>query len=367
MKDGALGLSTGLFYVPGTFTPTDEVIELAKAAGRFGGMHESHQRDDASKLLDSVNETIAIGEKGHLPTQISHAKVVGVGNWGKSVDMLRLVDEARARGVDVTIDQYPYTASSTSVQAALIPAWVLEGGRQQILARLKDPGSREKAKGGIAMMIRDERGGGDPKNVQFASCGFDPTLAGKTLADLTRARGMAPTIRNAAEVVMWIVEQGGCQGIFHAMSEADLLRILKHPATMIASDGEIPVFGRASPHPRSYGTFARVLGRYVREQKALTLEDAIRKMSSFPAARLGLSDRGVIRPGLKADLAIFDPAAVRDMATFANPHQYAQGFSYVIVNGRIAFEGSEMTDARPGRVLYGPGRRSPAAANTSSR
>ena len=244
-----------------------------------------------------MNETIAIGEKGGLPTQISHAKVVGVANWGRSADMLALVDAARARGVDVTIDQYPYTASSTSVAAALIPAWVLEGGREATLARLKDSGSREKAKGGIAMMIRDERGGGDPKNVQFANCGFDPSLAGKTLADLTRARGMAPTIGNAAEVVMWIVEQGGCQGIFHAMSERDLVRIMRHPATMIASDGEVPVFGRANPHPRSYGTFARVLGVYVREKKVLTLEDAVRKMSAFPAARLGLIGSRRAAPG----------------------------------------------------------------------
>src|SRR3954465_11585475 len=279
-------------------------------------MHESHQRDDAAKLLDSVNETIAIGEGGHLPTQISHAKVIGSLNWGRSTGMLRLVDEARARGVDVTIDQYPYTASSTSVQAALIPAWVLEGGREKTLARLKDSGGREKAKAGIVAMIRDERGGGDPKNVQFASCSFDESLAGKTLADLTVTRGMAPTIRNAAEVVMWIEQQGGCQGIFHAISERDLIRILRHPATMIGSDGEVPIFGRASPHPRSYGTFARVLGVYVREKKVITLEDAIRKISAFPAARLGLADRGVLREGLKADLAIFDAATVRDTATF---------------------------------------------------
>ncbi|HET7698041.1 MAG TPA: D-aminoacylase [Vicinamibacterales bacterium] len=357
MREGALGLSTGLFYVPGTFTPTDEVIELARAAGRLGGVHESHQRDDAARLLDSVNETIAIGEKGGLPTQISHAKVVGVGNWGRSVDMLRLVDEARARGVDVTIDQYPYTASSTSVAAALIPAWVLEGGREATLARLKESGPREKAKGGIAMMIRDERGGGDPKNVQFASCSFDPSLAGKTLADLTRARGLAPTIRNAAEVVMWIVEQGGCQGIFHAMSERDLVRILRHPATMIASDGSVPVFGEANPHPRSYGTFARVLGTYVREKKVLSLEDAIRKMSAFPAGRLGFTDRGLLRPGLKADLVVFDPATVRDTATFASPHSYAEGFSHVVVNGQVVFEHGEMTASRPGRVLYGAARR----------
>jgi N-acyl-D-amino-acid deacylase len=357
MKDGAFGISTGLFYVPGTFSPTEEVIELAKAAGRFGGVHESHQRDDAARLLDSVNETIAIGEKGRLPTHISHAKVVGVANWGRSAGMLAQVDAARARGVDVTIDQYPYTASSTSIASALIPAWVLEGGREATMARLKDSGGREKAKAGIVMMIRDERGGGDPKNVQFANCGFDPSLAGKTLADLTIKRGKAPTIRNAAEVVMWIVEQGGCQGIFHAMSERDLVRILRHPATMVASDGEVPVFGRANPHPRSYGTFARVLGLYVREKKTLTLEDAVRKMSAAPAARLGLSDRGVLKTGMKADIAVFDAATVRDTATFLKPHQYAEGFSVVIVNGQVVFENGQMTEARPGRVLYGPGRR----------
>jgi N-acyl-D-amino-acid deacylase len=356
MTDGAFGLSTGLFYVPGTFTPTDEVVELARVAGLHGGIHESHQRDETTGVLDSVRETIAIGEKGGLPTQISHAKVIGAVNFGKSAEMLALVDAARARGVDVTLDQYPYTASSTSIQAALMPAWLLEGGRQATLARLKDSGTREKAKGQIAAILRDARGGGDLKNVQFASCGFDPSLAGKTLADLTVQRKLAPTIRNAADVVMWIVEQGGCQGIFHAMSEGDLLRILKHPATMIASDGEIPVFGRANPHPRSYGTFARVLGVYVREKKALTLEEAIRKMSAFPAARLGLSDRGLLRPGMKADIAIFDPATVKDLATYTNPHQYAQGFSHVIVNGEVVVESGEMTAARPGRVLYGRGK-----------
>jgi N-acyl-D-amino-acid deacylase len=361
MKDGAFGMSTGLFYVPGTFTPTDEVVELARAASRFGGMHESHQRDDAAKVLDSVRETIAIGEQAHLPTQISHAKVVGQANWGRSADMLRLVDEARARGVDVTLDQYPYTASSTAVASALLPAWLLEGGREVTLGRLSDPASRERAKADSIAMIRDERGGGDPKNVQFASCGFDPSLAGRTLADLTRQRGLEPTIENAAETTLWIVEQGGCQGIFHAMSDDDLERILRHPATMIGSDGEVPRFGRDNPHPRSYGTFARVLGVYVREKKILGLEEAIRKMSGFPAARLGLTDRGLLRPGMKADIAIFDPERVRDMATYEKPHQYAEGFSHVVVNGQIVFEKGEMTSARPGRVLYGPGRLEPAA------
>jgi N-acyl-D-amino-acid deacylase len=361
MTDGAFGLSTGLFYVPGTFTPTEEVIELARAAGRFGGIHISHQRDDASRLLESIRETIAIGELGGLPTQVTHHKVIGKANWGKSVEALRLIDDARARGVDATSDQYPYTASSTSVASALLPAWALEGGRQATLARLKDPATRARIKTEIAARIRDERGGGDPKNVQFASCGFDASLAGKTLADATRQRNLEPTIENAAETTMGIVEQGGCQGIFHAMSEEDLERILRHPATMVASDGEVPMFGRAVPHPRSYGTFARVLGVYVRERHVLTLEDAVRRMSSFPAARLGLPDRGVLRSGMKADLSVFDPARVRDMATFTEPHQYAEGFSHVIVNGAVVFEGGAMTAARPGRVLYG--RRSAAGGS----
>ena len=357
MRDGAFGLSTGLFYVPGSFTPTSEVIELAKTAARFGGMHKSHQREESVNVLDSVRETIAIGEGGGLPTQVTHHKVIGKANWGKSVETLRLIEDARARGVDVTSDQYPYTASSTSVASALLPAWALEGGREAQAGRLKDPAVRAKIRAETIAMIRDARGGGDPKNVQFASCGFDPSLAGKTLADLTRTRGMEPTIENAADATLWLVEQGGCQGIFHAMSDDDVQRILAHPTTMIGSDGEVPVFGRANPHPRSYGTFARVLGMYVREKKTLTLEDAVRKMTSFPAARLKLTDRGILRPGMKADIVIFDPATVRDTATFEKPHAYAEGFSHVLVNGQVVFENGAMTSARPGRVLYGPGRR----------
>lgn len=357
MREGAFGLSTGLFYVPGSFTPTDEVIELAKVAGRYGGIHISHQREESVKLLDSVRETIAIGEGGGLPTQITHQKVIGKANWGRSADTLRLIEEARARGVDVTSDQYPYTASSTSVASALLPAWALEGGRQQQLARLQDPATRAKIRAETALTIRDARGGGDPKNVQFASCGFDPSLAGKTLADLTKQRGLEPTIDNAADVTLWLVEQGGCQGIFHAMSDDDVERIMKHPTTMIGSDGEVPIFGRANPHPRSYGTFARVLGLYVREKHTLTLEDAVRKMSAFPAARLGLTDRGLIRPGMKADLVIFDPQRVRDTATFQKPHSYAEGVAHVIVNGEVIFQTGTMTATRPGRVLYGPAKR----------
>jgi N-acyl-D-amino-acid deacylase len=356
MKSGAFGLSSGLFYVPGSFSSTEEVTELAKVAGRFGGIYISHMRDEASRVVDSVKETIAIGEFGGLPTQVTHHKIMGQGNWGKSVDTLQLIEEARRRGVDASIDQYPYTASSTSIQAALFPAWAQEGSRAQILARLKDPATRAKIAAEAARMIREERGGGDPKNVVLSSCAWDQSLAGKNLTEVTRLRGMEPTIENAAEAGMWIVEQGGCQGVFHAINEQDLERILRYPGTMIASDGEIPNFGKEAPHPRSYGTWARVLNVYVRERKVITLEDAVRKMTTLPAQRLGLADRGLLRPGMKADIAVFDPERVRDTATFEKPHQYAEGFSCVIVNGEVVFDGTAMTAARPGRVLYGPAK-----------
>ena len=357
MLDGAVGLSSGLFYVPGTFTPTAEVVALARVAGSMGGIYISHMRNEANSVLDSVRETIEIGEKGTLPTQVTHHKVIGKKNWGRSADTLKLIDDARARGVDATIDQYPYTASSTSIAAALLPAWAQEGGREALLKRLDNPDTREKIKAQTAEIIRNERGGGDPRNVVASSCRFDPSLAGKNLAEITAKRGLPITIENAAETAMWIVMEGGCQGIFHAISEEDLQRILVHPATMVASDGEIPTFGRDVPHPRSYGTFVRVLGRYVRDLKLLTLEEAIRKMSAFPAQRLGLADRGLLKEGLKADVVIFDPARVADTATFENPHSYAAGVSTVIVNGQVAFQHGTMTTARPGRVLFGPAAR----------
>jgi len=357
MHDGALGLSSGLFYVPGTFTPTVEVIELAKVAGQMGGIYISHMRDEAGGVLNSVRETIEIGEKGGLPTQVTHHKIIGTANWGKSVETLRLIDEARARGVDATIDQYPYTASSTSIQAALMPAYALEGGRDEILKRLQNQSLRNELKKETARLIAEERGGGNPNNVQLARCDWDHSLDGKRLGDVTRARGVEPTVDNAADTVFWIVENGGCSGIFHAIDEQDLQRILRHPATMIGSDGEVPIFGEANPHPRSYGTFVRVLGRYVRDLKTITLEDAVHKMSAFPAQRIGLADRGVLREGLKADIAIFDPATVADRATFEQPHQYAVGVAQVIVNGQVVFEDGKMTAARPGRVLFGPAAR----------
>ncbi len=356
MLDGAFGVTTGLFYVPGNFTPTEEVIAIEKVVGEMGGMHHSHMRDEAAHVLDSVRETIRIGEEGGEPTQITHHKIIGKANWGKSVETLRLVQEARDRGVDVTIDQYPYTASSTGT-ASLIPQWAQEGGQKALVERLDAPATRAKIKAVVVERIELDRGGGDPANVVMANCTWDKSLNGKNLAEITRMRGREVNFENAAETLLEIQHSGGCSGIFHAISEDDVVRIMKYPFTMIGSDGEIPQFGVAAPHPRSYGTFARVLGRYVREQHVITWEDAIHKMSGLPAQRLKLYDRGLIRPGMRADIAVFDPATVVDKATFENPHQYAVGFKYVLVNGRVGVEGDAVTSERPGGILYGPAKK----------
>jgi dihydroorotase/N-acyl-D-amino-acid deacylase len=355
MQDGAFGLSTGLFYVPGNFGKTEEVIELAKVAARYGGMHISHMRDETTGTLDSVRETIRIGEEGGLPTQVTHHKIAGKRNWGLSKESLRLIEEARARGVDVTVDQYPYTASSTSLGAALFPQWSMEGGQKAFAERMSAPGQRARIKTVVMEKIEFDRGGGDARNIVLASCSFDPSLAGKSLYDVAAAKGLPVTFDTAAEAAIELQLKGGCSAIFHAIGEEDVRRIMTYPHTMIASDGGVSS-GRGVPHPRNYGTFPRVLGHYVREQKLLSLEEAIRKMSGLPAQRLKLWDRGLIRPGMKADIAIFDPDIVADKAEFGKPHQMAVGFSYVLVNGKLVIDGGRLTAERPGRVLYGPGR-----------
>jgi len=353
MREGAFGLSTGLFYVPGSYAPLQEVIELAAVAGESGGIHQSHMRDETGKVLDSVRDTIAIGEQGHLPTQVTHHKIIGKANWGRSVDTLRLIDEARARGVDATIDQYPYTASSTSIQGGLFPGWVQEGGREKMLERLRDETSLRRTLTFITGAIENDRGGGDPANVVLAACPFDSSLAGKSLAQVLRERKRPATPDQAADLAVEIVQKGGCSAIYHAISEDDLVRIMKHPATMIASDAApgIPAFGKDVPHPRAYGTFARVLGVYVREKHVLTLEDAVRKMAGFPAQRMRLTDRGILRPGMKADVVVFNPSTIIDTATFEKPHQYATGVSAVVVNGRVTLANGAMTGERGGRAL----------------
>ena len=354
MEQGALGISTGLFYVPGSFTSTEEVIELSKVAAEYNGIYISHIREEAAQLIDSVQETIRIGEEANIPVQITHHKVIGVENWGASIESLRLVDEARKRGVDVTIDQYPYTASQTSINA-LIPQWAQAGGREEMLSRINSAETYSTIKNEVVAKILYDRGGGDPKNVFISRNSWDPDMAGKNLAELAIDAGLEPTPENAADVVFDIIRGGGATAVYHAIGPEDVDRIMQHPATAIGSDGPVGVFGEGAPHPRQYGTFARVLGLYVRERRILSLEEAIRKMSSQSARRLGIHDRGLITKGYFADIAIFDPDEIIDKATFENPHQYAIGIKFVLVNGAIVVENGQHTGARPGRILQGPG------------
>ena len=350
MADGAFGLSSGLKYVPGAYAKTEEVIALARVAGYFGGIYITHMREEGLQLLDAVRETIRIGEEGGLPTQITHHKVVGAPMWGASTESLALVDAARARGVDVTIDQYPYTASSTGL-TILFPAWSLEGSRLDLLARLGDTEQRQRIKDGITANLRDDRGGNDPKNVVLARCGWDSTLDGLSLAEVLTVQDRQVDLPTAAELTMELQAEGGCSGIFHAMAEEDVLRIMRHPQTMVASDGGIVAPGEGVPHPRNYGTFSRVLGHYSRDLGVLRFAEAIRKMTSLPADRLDLVDRGIIEAGAYADLAVLDRDAIDDPAVFENPHQYATGAAYVFVNGVAVILDGEVTGTRPGRTL----------------
>ena len=354
MEEGALGISTGLFYVPGSFTSTREVIELSRVAADYNGIYISHMREEASQLIDSVEETIRIGEEAGIPVQMTHHKVIGAPNWGNSVASLGLVDEARARGVDITMDQYPYTASQTGV-SALIPQWAQEGGDDALIRRLGSDETRQTIKNEVVERILFDRGGGDPANVFISRNSWDPSMAGKNLAELTIEAGMEPTPENAAEVVFHILRNGGATAVYHAIGSDDVDRIMRHPATAIGSDGPIGIFGEGAPHPRQYGTFARVLGHYVRERGVVTLEEAIRKMTSMTAQRLSIHDRGLLAEGFLADIAVFDANEIIDRATFEDPHQYAEGMKFVLVNGEIVVADGAHTGRRPGRILLGPG------------
>ena len=350
MESGAYGLSSGLIYLPGRFATTEEVIALARIAAEYDGIYISHMREEGLDLLKSVAETIRIGEEGGLPTQLTHHKVVGAPMWGKSEDTLRMVDEAIARGVDVSIDQYPYTASSTSL-TILFPGWSLDGGRPALLARMEDEELRDRLHADIVYRIETDRGGDDPANIELANCPHDTSINGLDLAEVLRLLEREVTNETAADLLIELVRAGNCSAIFHAMEESDVIRILRHPTTMPSSDGGIEGPSERVPHPRNYGTFARVLGYYVRELGVLPFHTAIHKITRLPADRIGLSDRGRIEVGAIADVAVLDPATVIDRATFADPHQYAEGVEHVLVAGEAVLLDGEMTGARPGRVL----------------
>ncbi len=350
MKDGAFGLSTGLKYVPGTFARTDEIIALARVAGAAGGIYTTHLREEGVELIPAVKEAIEIGRQAGIPVHLTHHKVVGLPSWGASSLTLQLVDQAVADGQDVTLDQYPYTASNTNI-SILIPSWALAGGREAFRARMGDPAERARARAEIVHAILTDRGGGDIDRVQFTAVAWRPELEGKTLRAWCLERGLPPTPENGADLVIEAELAGGCLCIFHAMSDEDVDRIMQHPRTMIASDAYLVQHGEISPHPRVYGTFPRVLGHYSRDRKLFPLETAIHKMTQLPAHRLGLRDRGTLTVGMFADIVIFDPETVIDRATYQSPHQFPQGIRFVFVNGVVALENGLPTAARGGQVL----------------
>ncbi len=350
MDEGAWGISTGLKYLPGAFSSTDEVVALSEVAGAAGGFYTSHLREEGLGLLESVAEAIEIGRRAEIPIVLTHHKVVGQPMWGASVTTLAMVDSARAAGLDIQMDQYPYTATYTGI-TILIPAWAMAGGINAFLQRLDDPTARDSIVAGIVWNIVNDRGGNDLSRVQLARVEWMPELEGQTLRDWATMRGMEPTAETGAELVIEAVKRGGASAIYHVLDASDVERIMQHPHTMIASDGRLTQPGIGHPHPRWYGTFPRVLGRYVREMRVLELEDAVRKMTSLPAARVGLAGRGIIEEGAIADLVLFDPETVIDNATFDNPHQYPSGIPFVIVNGVVAVDRGEFSGVRAGKVL----------------
>ncbi|MFL6275980.1 MAG: amidohydrolase family protein [Blastocatellia bacterium] len=354
MRDGAVGMSTGLIYVPGTYAKTAEVADLARVVARYGGVYATHMRDEGNQVTDSIKEALTIGEQAGLPVEISHFKVSSKKRWGDSRVTCQMVADARARGQQVTVDQYVYTASSTSLNT-LLPTWALEGGRDKAKARLDDPATRAKIK---AEMIQSlgKNGFKDFSYAVVAGYQPEPAYEGKNISEITRlARGKSGPDEEAEQIIaMYLAGSAGM--IFHKMSEPDVERIVAQPYTMIASDSGVIRMDSGVPHPRGYGNNARVIAIYVREKKLIGLEDAVRKMTSLPAATFRLWDRGLLRPSMAADIVIFDESKVTDRATFDKPHQYAEGFAVVLVNGRVVIDGGKHTGATPGRALYGPGR-----------
>jgi N-acyl-D-amino-acid deacylase len=350
MQEGALGMSTGLIYIPGSYTPTEEIVRLAKIVSSYGGIYATHMRNEGDSVVAAINEAIHIGREAGIPVEISHFKVSGQQNWGRSKETLALVEAARREGLDVTIDQYPYTASSTSM-STLFPDWALADGQDSINARLANPMLRDSIKNSMKKSLARRM----LKHWSYAVVAYystDTTYNGKSIEEINKWLKRPNTTDAEAELICLMMEKGGAGMVFHGMSEKDVKYFMKYPFNMFASDASIRIFGRGAPHPRGYGTNARVLGRYVREQMVMPLEEAIRRMTSLPAQRFGLNDRGLLREGMAADIVVFDENTVTDQSTFDKPHQYSTGFDYVLVNGKITLEQGNHNGTRAGTILY---------------
>ena len=350
MDHGAFGLSTGLKYLPGNFADVNEVVALSKAAAQKGGVYSTHLRDEGLTVMEAIEETIEIGKRADILVILTHHKVIGKPMWGKSEMTLSRVDEARNDKVKIMLDQYPYNASHTGL-SVLIPTWARAGGQKEFIKRTKDPMLYKKIKEGIIFNILNDRGGEDLNRIQFSKVSWRPELEGKTLHDWLVIEGVTPNLENGADFVIKGQINGGAGCIYHAMDEKDVENIMQYPLTMIASDGRLSAPGIGHPHPRSYGTFPRVLGQYVREKKLLSLEEAIHKMTALPAKTYGIKKRGSIKENYVADLVIFDPKTVNDKATFVDPHQYPIGISYVILNGKLTVEAGNYKNVMAGKIL----------------
>ncbi len=353
MRDGAVGLSTGLIYIPGTYTKTPEIVTLAKVAAKYNGVYASHMRDEGDSVTFAIEEALTIGREAKLPVQISHFKLSGQHNWGRSKETVPMIEAARREGIDVTIDQYPYTASSTSI-STLIPDEILADGQDSIKARLQRPEIKKYVINSMLARLKKRK----LKHFSYAVVAYyspDTTYNGKSIEQINRMKGRKHKAKEEALTVIDIMMNGGASAVFHGMSEDDVKRIMQYPFNMFASDASIRVLNFGMPHPRGYGTNARVLAKYVREEKVLSLEEAIRRMTSLPAQKFQIKDRGLLREGYAADIVIFDEKEVKDVSTFEKPHAYSKGFHYIIVNGVLTVDHEKHLGARAGKALFGSG------------
>lgn len=363
MREGALGVSSSLQYIPNIYSSTEELVALAKVAASHGGAYFTHQRSESNRIDSSMDEVIRIAREAAVRTQVWHLKTAYRPNWGKMPEVLAKIEAARAEGLDVSANQYPYNRASNNLDACL-PPWVREGGREKLLERLADPAARERVKSDMTRETAEWEnqylGAGGPEGVMVASVLSEELrrYQGRTIARIAQEEKKDP---RDALIDLVLADRANVSCIISIMDEKDVRTALAHPLVAFCTDSPAkatdgPLSGEYS-HPRGWGSAARILGHYVRDEKVLRLEEAIRKMTSFPAASAGLDDRGLIKPGLAADLAVFDPKTVRDVATFEDPNRYSEGFRYVAVNGVLVVDGGKLTGKTPGKALRGPGAR----------
>ncbi len=357
MRAGAIGLSTGLAYLPGVYSRTEELVELAQAVSPFDGIYASHIRNQAEGITGAIEEAIAVGEANGIAVLVSHIKLADEAVWNRPELITGPVEQARARGVEVYLDQYPYTATSSGFTSSF-PQEVFDGGKEKFLERLDDPEVYLKVKSHlIKRRLTSQRGINRLQSIIIGRSKAFPEYEGKNLEQVLALQQKEPTVANAADLIIEIEKAGGASAVFFQMDETDVGTLMRLPYLMIGSDGAVQVRGEGVPHPRSYGTFPRVIGRYVREQAVLGLEEAVRKMTSLPAQVLRLKDRGSIREGMWGDIVVFDAGAFEDTATFESPHQFSRGLAYVLVNGEIVFADGGWTGRLPGQTLFGKGKK----------